>query len=101
MVVSSISGAWYHAAVNRFVAVLALGIFLAGCQSLEPERQWYKPSGDYSAAEFERDSKACTKERVVSEQCLQQRGWVSLSGDRVPKRKETPPAGSGVTPGRY
>jgi len=89
-------------AVNRIAAaLLALGVLVAGCQSLEPERQWYKPTGDYSAAEFERDSKTCTKDRVLNEECLQQRGWVSLSGDRTPKRKEVPPAGSGVTPGRY
>lgn len=92
------------AAVNRLVAaVLALGVFVTGCQSLEPERQWYKPSGDYSASEFERDSKACTKGRVLNEECLQQRGWVSLSGDRTPKVKEVPPAGSGMNlkSGRY
>jgi pectin methylesterase-like acyl-CoA thioesterase len=90
------------AAVNRLAAaVLALGILLAGCQSLEPDRQWYKPSGDYTAAELERDTKACTKGRVLSEECLQQHGWASLSGDRVPKKKEIPPPGSGVTPGRY
>jgi hypothetical protein len=90
--------------VNRLMAsALALGILLAGCQSLEPERQWYKPSGDYSASEFERDSKACTKDRVLNEECLQQRGWVSLSGDRTPKVKEVPPAGSGMNlkSGRY
>lgn len=90
--------------VNRLMAsALALGILLAGCQSLEPERQWYKPSGDYSASEFERDSKACTKGRVLNEECLQQRGWVSLSGDRAPKVKEVPPAGSGMNlkSGRY
>ena len=92
------------AAVNRLVAaVLALGVLLTGCQSLEPERQWYKPSGDYSAAEFERDSKACTKDRVLDAQCLEQRGWVSLSGDRAPKVKETAPAGAGMNlkSGRY
>jgi hypothetical protein len=92
------------AAVNRLVAAaLALGVLLTGCQSLEPERQWYKPSGDYSAAEFERDSKACTKDRVLDAQCLEQRGWVSLSGDRAPKVKETAPAGSGMNlkSGRY
>jgi hypothetical protein len=91
-------------AVNRFVAtVLALGVLAAGCQSLEPERQWYKPSGDYSAADFERDSKACTTNRVLSAECLEQRGWVSLSGDKFQKVKEVGPAGSGMNlkSGRY
>jgi hypothetical protein len=92
------------AAVDRFaVAALALGVLVTGCQSLEPERQWYKPSGDYSSAEFERDSKACTKDRILNAQCLEQRGWVSLSGDRIPKVKEVAPAGSGMDmkSGRY
>jgi hypothetical protein len=90
------------AAVNRIAAaVLALGVVVTGCQSLEPERQWYKPSGDYTAAEFERDSQSCTKDRVLNEECLHQRGWISLSGDRTPKRKENPPAGSGMLPNRY
>ncbi len=84
-------------AVNRFVAAaVVLGVLLTGCQSLEPERQWYKPSGDYSSAEFERDSKTCTKSRVLDAECLEQRGWVSLSGDRAPKVKEVAPAGSGI-----
>jgi hypothetical protein len=89
-------------AVKRLISPLfGFALLVVGCQSLEPERQWYKPTGDYSAAEFERDAKTCTKDRILNEDCLQQRGWVSLSGDRTPKRKETPPAGSGVNPGKY
>jgi hypothetical protein len=92
------------AAVNRIVAaVLALGVLVTGCQSLEPERQWYKPSGNYSSAEFERDSKTCTKSRILDANCMEQRGWVSLSGDRAPAVKEVAPAGSGMNlkSGRY
>ena len=72
---------------------LALVTFLGAC-SLDPEKQWYKPGGNYTAAEFDRDSKACTKSRVLDEECLKARGWVPLSGDIVKKQPEKPPAGS-------
>ena len=72
---------------------LALVVSLGAC-SLDPEKQWYKPNGSYTAADFDRDSKACTKDRVLDEDCLRARGWVSLSGDIVKKQQEKPPAGS-------
>jgi hypothetical protein len=75
--------------------VLALGLALSlGACSLDPEKQWYKPAGNYSTAEFDRDSKACTKNRQLDEECLKQRGWVPLSGDIVRKVQEKPPAGA-------
>ena len=80
----------------RLVALtsfMALALSLGAC-SLDPEKQWYKPNGSYTSADFDRDSKACTKDRVLSEDCLKQRGWVPLSGDIVKKQAEKPPAGS-------
>jgi hypothetical protein len=75
--------------------VLALGLALPlGACSLDPEKQWYKPSGSYTSADFDRDTKACTKDRVLNEDCLKQRGWASLSGDVVRKVQEKPPAGA-------
>jgi hypothetical protein len=75
--------------------VLALGLALSlGACSLDAEKQWYKPSGNYSTAEFDRDSKACTKNRVVDEDCLKQRGWAPLSGDVARTVQEKPPAGA-------
>src|SRR4029450_5771716 len=56
--------AWYHAAMIRLVAltsVVALALSLGAC-SLDPEKQWYKPNGNYTSADFDRDSKACTKD---------------------------------------
>jgi hypothetical protein len=76
-----------------YVCALALVVPLGAC-SLDPEPQWYKPSGSYTSAEFDRDSRACTKSRVVDEDCLKQRGWVPLSGDIAPKVPERPPAGA-------
>jgi hypothetical protein len=75
------------------VCALALVLPLGAC-STDPERQWYKPSGSYTSAEFDRDSRACTKSRVVDEDCLKQRGWVPLSGDIVRKVQEKLPAGT-------
>ena len=59
------------------VAVLSLG----GCAS-EPEKQWYKATGNYTVADWERDEALCTtKNRVVDEECLRDKGWASLSAD--------------------
>ncbi len=67
-----------------FLVILPLAASCAG-----PEKQWYKPGGNYTVAEFERDRRACTKDRVLDEQCLQQRGWIGLSPD--PDRPIAPP----------
>ncbi len=78
-------------------ALISMGLFsLAGC-ALEPERQWYKPNQDISAAELkrllQRDYAECSKNRVLDESCMHQRGWVSLSGDREPPARPQQPAG--------
>jgi hypothetical protein len=81
-------------------ALISMGLFsLAGC-TLEAERQWYKPNQDISAAELkrllQRDYAECTKNRVLDESCMRQRGWVSLSGDREPPARPQPtPKGGG------
>jgi hypothetical protein len=74
-------------------ALVALALPLGAC-SLDPEKQWYKPNGSYTSAEFDRDTKACTKNRELDETCLKQRGWVPLSGDIVKKAQEKPPSGA-------
>jgi hypothetical protein len=72
---------------------LALALSLTACTS-DPEKQWYKPAGNYTTAEFERDSTACTKSGKLDEECLKQRGWVSLSGDIARKPAEKAPVGA-------
>ena len=68
------------------IALAAMG--LAGCGS-KPDKQWYKPGGSYTMAEFDRDRKACTKGGDVDESCLKERGWFSISPDRdAPVSKE-------------
>lgn len=75
---------------------LPLALFLAlvaaatGCSS-HAETQWYKPNADYTVAEFERDRRACTRDRKLDETCLRARGWVSLTGD-VPGKPTGPQA---------
>ena len=50
----------------------------AGCKSAA-DKQWYKPGIAYTVAEFQRDEAECTKNRVLDEECLKQRGWVPLT----------------------
>ena len=68
-------------AVIRQILLLA-GIALAlGACSSEPEKQWYKPGGNYTIADFQRDRAACTKNKVLDEECMKDRGWIALSAD--------------------
>ena len=53
---------------------------LTACGSTE--KQWYKPNAEYTVAEFHRDRAACEKSGRIDEECLRQRGWVSLSPDK-------------------
>jgi hypothetical protein len=76
--------------------LVSVGLFaLAACGTLEPERQWYKPGDNYTVAEFKQDRAACTKNKVLDEQCLKQHGWVPLSGDREPpaRQQQSPKSG--------
>jgi hypothetical protein len=80
-------------AVNRLILVIA-AVALAGCAA-EPDKQWYKASS-YTVAEFQRDRDACTKNGVLDEPCLRQRGWIPLSAD-----KEKPVQPPEPVKGRY
>jgi hypothetical protein len=69
-------------AVARRIFLLAVALLsVTGCAS-EPDKQWYKPGGNYTVAEFQRDQAACTKDKVLDEECLKARGWTALSADR-------------------
>ena len=63
--------------------LIVLPVVLVGCSS-ERDRQWYKPGVNYTVAEFNRDRDDCTKDRVLDEQCMKERGWVPLTSDRGP-----------------
>lgn len=64
-----------------------------GC-SAERDRQWSKPSGNYTTAEFGRDRDQCTpKGKELDEQCMKERGWVPLTSDREPPSSVKPAQG--------
>jgi len=95
MVASIIAAAWYHAGMIRLgVFLAACAVVLAGCWAGGPEKQWYKPNTDYTAAEFEHDRAECTdkKTKVLAEDCMRQRGWATLSGDIGPAVKAPEPS---------
>jgi hypothetical protein len=69
--------------------LLVASLIPVGCSS-ERDRQWYKPGVNYTVAEFTRDRDECTKNRVLDEQCMKQKGWVPLTSDREPPKG--PPA---------
>jgi hypothetical protein len=79
-------------AMLRVFLIAVTLLTLAACYAGEVEKQWYKPGVDYTIAEFKQDQAACTKNRVLDEACLRQRGWVGLSGDRDPPVKAAEPA---------
>ena len=81
----------------RLIAFLVVSVLiLAACGPSGPEKQWYKPNADYTAADFERDRVACTdkKTKALVEECMQQRGWAALGADIGPPVKAPEPAKS-------
>jgi hypothetical protein len=79
------------------IALLPIArLFLAACNSTAADKQWYKPNENYTAADFDRDSAACTdkKTKVLDEGCLKDRGWAALGGDIGPPIKAPDPTTS-------
>ena len=77
---------------SRVFLLLAVAAVIAACSSTV-DKQWYKPSGDYTVADFQRDRTACEKAGQLDEDCLRQRGWLPLSAD-----KDKPPPPPPVSP---
>jgi hypothetical protein len=82
--------------MNRLIVFLiACVLVLTGCGFTgRPEKQWYKPNTDYTAADFERDRVACTdkKTKALAEDCMRELGWAALGGDIGPAVKAPEPA---------
>lgn len=78
------------------LAIIMLSLY--ACAS-ETAKQWYKPGDNYTVADFERDQTACTKNRVLDEACLRERGWAAITADDdkgpAPVRAPPPKAGGG------
>jgi PBP1b-binding outer membrane lipoprotein LpoB len=80
--------------MKRVITLLPIAaLILAACSNLEPEKQWYKPNVNYTAADFDRDRAACTdkKTKTLDEDCMKERGWVALGGDIGPAVKAPEP----------
>jgi len=81
-------------AVTRRLALLFLfSLAAVACESV-PEKQWYRPTGSYTLADFRRDEQGCTRDRRLDEECLKARGWVPLSADVEPTKAEPVPTRS-------
>jgi len=81
--------------LNRCAILLAAASAVAaGCASGR-DVEWMKVNQKYTAAEFRRDYAECDKRGKLDE-CLQSRGWVSVTAPSVAKptgtemRKTTP-----------
>ena len=84
--------------VRRIFLLLIAVLSLVACGGRE--KQWYKPNQNYTVAEFQRDEAACTKDGVLDEECLKQRGWIAISADRdkpPPVPAQSPKGGSRPT----
>ena len=68
--------------VIQRILLLAMFVFSLTACSSEPERQWYKAGVSYTMAEFQRDQAACTKDKVLDEECMKERGWIAISIDK-------------------
>ena len=89
--------------MKRLITLLPIAaVMLAGCGNAQSEKQWYKPNQNYTTADFQRDSAACTdkKTKTLDEACMTERGWVALGGDIGPPVKAPDPS-SGKAKGRY
>ena len=91
--------------MKRLIALLPIAalILVAACD-IAADKQWYKPNENYTAADFARDSAACTdkKSKVLDESCMKDRGWVALGGDIGPPVKAPDPTTSkGAAKGKY
>lgn len=76
----------------RKTIALVLALLAAACSTGISERQWYKPSGDYTAQDLRRDMNACTREKKLDLECLRAKGWVDLSQDAPKPAPEPEPA---------
>ncbi len=78
---------------------MLLAVVLAGACSSGRDVEWMKVNQKYTTAEFRRDYAECEKTGKLDE-CLQSRGWVSVTAPNVPKPTVPEIRKPGV-PGRY
>jgi hypothetical protein len=80
--------------------IACAAVAVAGC-SQAADVEWMKVGQPYTAAEFRRDYSQCEKTGKL-EECLRDRGWVSVTASAVPKQTapEIRQPGGGLAPGR-
>jgi hypothetical protein len=82
----------------RSLLIACAALVVAGC-STAAEVEWMKVGQPYTAAEFRRDYSACDKSGKL-EECLRDRGWVSVTARATPKQTapdiRTPPGSGGL-----
>lgn len=81
--------------MKRLTTLLPVAaLILTACSEAQPEKQWYKPNVNYTAADFERDRATCTdkKTKTLDEDCMKDRGWVALGADIGPAVKAPEPS---------
>ena len=64
--------------MNLWLPIVVLVIAaVAGCG--EVDRKWMKLSGNYTTEDLRRDLTACTRDRVLNDRCMEDRGWVVMN----------------------
>lgn len=82
--------------VRGFLIGLGLAALVAGCAT--DEREWMKVDQKYTAEEFRRDYRECSKGGKLDEECMKSRGWVTVTPSKAEEKKPDPlaqPAGRG------
>jgi hypothetical protein len=75
-----------------------LAVAVAGCGSFDT-REWMKVEGQkYTAEEFRRDYRECSKSGKVDDECMKGHGWIAVQPGKAEEKKPDPltqPAGRG------
>jgi hypothetical protein len=69
--------------LQRLPVLLAVALAVSACSSAR-DVEWLKVNQKYTTAEFRRDYAECEKSGKLDE-CLQSRGWVSVTAPNIPK----------------
>jgi len=67
------------------IVVLVTAAVTAGCG--EVDRKWMKLSGNYTTEDLRRDISACTRDRVLNDRCMEDRGWVVMNPGKSDEAK--------------
>ena len=64
--------------MNLLLPIVVLVVAaVAGCG--EVGGKWMKLSGNWTTEDLRRDHSACTRDRVLNDKCMEDRGWVLMN----------------------